>query len=138
MRVNCSRKNVPYFVFVSTWYQTFENGLQLYALHVEVITLLQDILHLTGYSFISSTVNVSEAECDCIFPCFVNGSGASLRNELRTVRYGSMTQCVCMPVCVCASMEANTEQKQAAVFYTASQLTTGHSDAVHKFDTAVC
>jgi len=46
-------------------------------------------------------VNVSEAEYDCIFPCLENGSGASLRNELRTVRYGSMTQYVCMPVYVC-------------------------------------
>jgi len=46
-------------------------------------------------------VNVSEAEYDCIFPCLENGSGASLRDELRTVRYGSMTQYVCMPACVC-------------------------------------
>ena len=40
MRINFSRKIVPYVVFVPTGYQTFENGLQLYALHVEVITLL--------------------------------------------------------------------------------------------------
>jgi len=34
------QKNVPYVVFVPTRYQTFEKGLQLYASHVEVITLL--------------------------------------------------------------------------------------------------
>lgn len=38
---------------------------------------------------------------------------------------------------VSASMKVDIEKNQAAVFSTASQLTTGHLEAVHKLDTAV-